>query len=270
LALNPKNQEFIANPMAFIAANRVINNQNADSAVYGKCYEADAVKRANANYALQQIDLNFNTVDIDFVPFNVHGHRGLLPRYVLRPYLDALLPGAPNAIRRSQLKAQMMADPPNVVRGYYFPYKYGIISTLADIGFVDIPKLNPAYKFAFTGAMNGCGIVVTTPPEQPDVLRVYHYQNEGDNAAYLPVNRGGQGRPLIPGRIHYWFHASEYAGLRGIPEEVAGFNFLHFANNRWQLCSVPLKQLPPNPRQLDLGVPMEQSSKSPFAIILNY
>lgn len=284
MPVNQKNINFTNNPLQFLHVNPVINNQNADSAVFGKCYEANAKLRSAAATVLNYIDQNCTTVDLDFVPFRVGPFSGLLPRYVLRPYLDQMYPNPVPGLMATKVQflAGLPQDPPNCVRGYYFPYKTGRIHQVNDMGWVDIPKQTPIHKFAFTGAMNGCGIIVTTPSGNPNVLRVYHYQNEGINLDYLPLNvrnrqrdgtySNGRGDsiPGMTGRIHYWFHQGHYQGTVAPNDEVAGFNFLHYAeDNHWWLYSLPMRMDPLHATPIS-GNPLIRSSKEPFRVRISY
>jgi hypothetical protein len=266
--LSRANQDFIRDPFAFISAN-VVNNQNLSGAVYGVPYQPDIALRGRATTVIQYADAHIRTIDLDFVP-HPRQRRCFLPR----PLLRALVGQNPMGLgltlaQRTGLLNALPVDPPNVVRGYYFPYLTGPVNGVGDLGWVDILRTNPTHPFTFTGAMNGCAIVVTDSPEGPNLLRVYHYQNEESNPYFLPKRLGGGGN-RFPNRVRYWLGNRDYRGRTD--EEVAGFNFLHYhaADQHWWLYSLPLKQKAPNLRRPQDGIPIDRSSKRPFRARINY
>ncbi|MCX4028407.1 hypothetical protein H0A36_15800 [Endozoicomonas sp. SM1973] len=102
-------------------------------------------------------------------------------------------------------------DKKNVIGGYYIPFTPDR-SQGGLVGYVDIPKTNPEYNFAFTPGLNGCSIIVTKHPTDQTKLRVYHdsdpegknFKNEGkpysdedillrlDDAIYNTNDKGGR------------------------------------------------------------------------------
>ena len=74
------------------------------------------------------------------------------------------------------------------MKAYYFPYHMGKpgenINTAEkelNVGWVDIPKKpkKGQPRYAVTGHMNGCAVVVMTKTDDDQKLRVYHLQSPG-------------------------------------------------------------------------------------------
>lgn len=128
------------------------------------------------------------------------------------------------------------------IPGYFFPYlsppggppqvnssRWGI----PQMGFVDVPKQNPAHAFVFTGQMNGCALVFTDSPVGNTHFRVYHYPNVSSYPRFKTYLRW-QGQR----RKHVWT-VEEY----GTAQEPDAFNFLHHDGNHWYLYCQPQSQV---------------------------
>ena len=132
------------------------------------------------------------------------------------------------------------------VEGYFFPYssppggradvdagRWGI----AQMGQVDFPRADPLYDFVFTGAMNGCAIVVTESPLGFSHYRAYHYPNPDSYPRFKDPN-------VWPFRVLHWFGFDRYCGTSYAPpprrDEIQypdGWNFLHFYRGAWHVYS---------------------------------
>jgi hypothetical protein len=117
-----------------------------------------------------------------------------------------------------------------VFLGYYFPYKNGKVDNYEDMGYVDIPKINPPYHFAFTGQMNGCHLVVSESPIEKH-YRVWHYQSPGKTPKFTRDN--------FQYKVYAWLTSEHYQGEE--TNDVAAFNFLYYSKSasQWFICSQP-------------------------------
>jgi hypothetical protein len=274
MPISQLNLDFNKDPLAFIKRHRVIFNANAVNIIYGKCTPPEARLNALAQAVINIFDSKSKIIDLDFTPYS----KGLIARPILRPYIDRIFTSMEGSDLSSVSKilaqkttfeaALPQPDPPNCVRGYYFPYKFGTINSVADIGWVDVPKKNPEHKFIFTGSMQGCAIVVTESPAGNDKLRIFHYQSASDNPKYVPTSvkytsaagygekfniMQGQGKRLAgfnDTQIYLWFGDYEY-GAHQSPE-VGAFNFLHYDDKEayWTINSLPVNMV--------LGVPHDE------------
>lgn len=108
------------------------------------------------------------------------------------------------------------------ITAYWCPY----ITGYEEIGFVDIPKENPAYNFVFTGLMNGCSLVVTdSPDDATGHYRVYHNQHPTDDRVNRLITDRGQ---TEHGRIDFADYGSAHSEF-----DVNGFNFLYYYDDTW-------------------------------------
>jgi hypothetical protein len=229
---NPANKAFTDDPVAFLASN-LVSHLEFDLYVFGKDYVAERSHRHRAGAVLMEFQ-DAGTIDLDLVKMS----GWFSSYYLLRPIIRTQVGAATTLTQpqRDALAEQLPPDPPNVIRGYYFPYKTGTVSSTADMGWVDIPKNAPAHTFAFTGAMQGCSIVVTDSPASGAHFRVFHYQNTSSNPIYLPAPKGTQ---VFPGVLRAWLHFNDY-GINGDAHHVHGFNFLHHNGIHWRIVSQPL------------------------------
>lgn len=236
---NPNNTEFMNDPMGFLD-DHLINNQYPADAIFDRNI-AGAVNFIGTvlDYLQQLPELFF-----DIVQKNVHGQENYFIRYAIKYLIDqnAIPPAILEPYRR--YVRQLPAASDNPIRAYYFPYKVGGVASVDDLGFVDIPKQagggDPV--FAFTGAFNGCHIVVTDYPKvrrRNTHYRVYHYQSPSNNTLFLPVKWGGQGQSF-PGRVRHWLTWNDY-GNPDDPYESGASNFLYFHDGSWWVCTQPFR-----------------------------
>ena len=106
------------------------------------------------------------------------------------------------------------------IKAYWLPYMHG----MDDVGFVDVEKENPRSKFIFTGAMNGCSLVVMQSNFNPNNLRVFHKQNPKKEQINNIVRRLSPDMRMVS---EYTFE--EYSRNN----RINAFVFMHFFNNEW-------------------------------------
>ena len=154
----------------------------------------------------------------------------------------------------SQLDKFVTSNQP--IQGYFFPYlsppggPLQVTNRLWDIrhmGWVDVPRQNPARNFVFTGMMNGCALVITDSPLGNTHFRVYHYPNVSSYPRFKTQLRWEGAR-----RRHVWT-VEEY-GANNAPD---AFNFLHYHQNEWYLYCQPQTQ-----NRVDGGVVMSIREKT--------
>jgi hypothetical protein len=121
------NAAFLQNPFGYIQKNP-INQQDLEGFAWKRA-DASARQKEDARVIMQTLGTELS-IDLLYT-----GNKD-----VLFCLCDARFP-APKE------------TPINV---YWVPFKTGKLETLADIGFADVPKQNPAYDFVFTPGMNGC------------------------------------------------------------------------------------------------------------------
>lgn len=115
------------------------------------------------------------------------------------------------------------------ITAYWCPFIQGNDT----VGYVDIPKQNPPFNFVFTAAMNGCSLVTTESPDNPNMFRVYHNQHpdekkSGPNRIILE-----SGREVIS-EIKYENYGSESSNLdKEGYAPVNAFNFLYYTKGQW-------------------------------------
>lgn len=127
------------------------------------------------------------------------------------------------------------------IQGYFFPYlsppggPAQVNQRLWDVrnmGWVDVPRQNPAHPFVFTGQMNGCAMVITDSPLGNAYFRAYHYPNVSSYPRFKDQARWQGER-----RRRVWT-VEEY----GDANNPDAFNFLHYHNNEWYLYCQPQTQ----------------------------
>lgn len=140
--------------------------------------------------------------------------------------------------QRYASRLEQFVDSGTPIRGYFFPYlsppggpqqvnshQWGV----KNMGWVDVPKQNPAHPFVFTGMMNGCALVITDSPQGNTHFRVYHYPNVSTYPRFKQQLRWeGQRRTRV-------WTVEEY----GADRKPDAFNFLHYHNNEWYLYCQP-------------------------------
>lgn len=113
-----------------------------------------------------------------------------------------------------------------LLQGYWCPYVHG----LGLPGFVDVPRLNPAHRFVFTAAMNGCAFIVTDSPLGGGHFRVYHHQHPGNAGINAQI-------AAVTPNVLSVFAFADYGNAAppgGLP---VAFNFLYYRNARWVIVS---------------------------------
>jgi len=127
----------------------------------------------------------------------------------------------------------------HAITGHFFPYASPARGTadvnegtwgVANMGFVDFLRVNPTHPFVFTGAMNGCAIVITESPLGDDYYRAYHYPNVSTYPKFIDRSHW----PHTP--LFYWTFA-DYGGDGEM--EADALNFLFYAEGEWHLCCQP-------------------------------
>lgn len=199
--MNNQNINFINNPIGYLN-NNAVNHRWFD----------EHVQRANnGNAPIAEI------AAVNLLPNAKQGNFDL--QSVVAP-----LGGRP------QVKFAVINDIPAMdtpLTAYWCPYVNGN----GIPGFVDVPRRNPAYKFIFTAAMNGCAFIITDSPLGGGHFRVYHHQHPGtaviDNLILAATPN-----------IITTFGFSQYGNgaLLGANLPVA-FNFLYYRNGGWVIVS---------------------------------
>lgn len=90
------------------------------------------------------------------------------------------------AIRRVCPSHQVVRD--TAIDAYWCPFHAGSPDT---IGWVDVPRRAPLYRFIFTAAMQGCCYVVTNSPASPAHFRVWHNQHPDMAQSWATINASG-------------------------------------------------------------------------------
>jgi hypothetical protein len=93
---------------------------------------------------------------------------------------------------------------------------------------ITLKKYAPVHTIMFTGAMNGCSLVVTQAPD-PQAYWVFH-DSVHDRETFAG---GAAGRVLL--RLD--FEDSRYTYSEG--DNVNSFNFLYFEHGQWYLVCQP-------------------------------
>lgn len=255
---------FVKDPWDYIQ-KKLVNNSRPAQAIWCDLEMNDAKKNVAAIEIIRCIDGNElaphlaqfdQTYDFQLVTSQ---HAGVT-NSLLRPDVDTLLETHKKlSPRMNKLYSNYVAQRPmhwtlrslwpSSVKAYYFPYKTGGVTQADDMGYVDFPKVDPPHRFAFTGGMNGCNLVVTDSPLEGH-LRAWHYQSATSNPIYLPKMLG---RGRFPGFVFDWLYHEEYEHLGGrvydppqnryTNTEVNAFNFLYYHEDdrSWWLYSQPQK-----------------------------
>ncbi len=119
------------------------------------------------------------------------------------------------------------------LRGYWCPYipigsqGHG----LQNVPYVDFPRNLPDRVFVFTGAMNGCSIVITDPGN--GVLRMDHDSTHTIGMFAHQHVITSLGYDAAAGCAHTYANAGPVNGV------LTSFNFLYHANQHWFLVSQP-------------------------------
>jgi hypothetical protein len=225
--MDKHNLSFMADALKF-TQKHVIADTYPENYAWG-VYKPPINKQGFAATALGSLATS-KVLKFDLVPQQYKGVKNMLLRPLLRDMVS-------EDLRRQfgTLVDQLPLDPQHPVMGYYCPFLTGKPDTIDKIGFVDIPRRNPQYRFTFTGGMNGCALVVAESPAGAQFLRVYHYQNPGRYPAIMQQITQTRGI-MIRSRRYVVFKilkAEDYAGKTD--REVSGFNFLHFhdSDKKW-------------------------------------
>jgi hypothetical protein len=80
------------------------------------------------------------------------------------------------AVRATKFELKDRLRPDRLIDAHWCPYlAMGTQGKeLSRVPYVDLKKTNPDYDFMFTGAMNGCCLVITAPRDDSTKIRVYH------------------------------------------------------------------------------------------------
>ncbi len=118
-----------------------------------------------------------------------------------------------------------------LIHAYWVPYRshgqqgHGI----GNVPYVDLPTNAPLYNIMFTGAMNGCSLVVTDPGT-PNTIRVWHDSMHEANT-FNGLN--------VVARLDFDNASFNSPHFYGDATNPASFNFLYFNNNHWYVVSQP-------------------------------
>jgi len=120
------------------------------------------------------------------------------------------------------------------LRGYWCPYiPIGTQGAgLQNVPYVEFPRNLPDRVFVFTGAMNGCSIVITD--QGNGVLRLYH---DSTHTMQMFAHQNvitSLGYDANSGCAHTYAHAAPAQGV--VPNS---FNFLYRDNQGWHLVCQP-------------------------------
>lgn len=116
------------------------------------------------------------------------------------------------------------------LRGFWCPY-LPIGTQGQNPPFVEFPRNLPDRTFVFTGAMNGCSIVVTDPGNGN--LRMYHDSTHNMNLFANMNVVTSLGYDANAGCANTYAHAGPANSL------LTSFNFLHYNGGNWYLVSQP-------------------------------
>jgi hypothetical protein len=208
------NTKFAADPQIFL------NSYSVDPRGNGQNY----CNRGVSDAWTAQVQ---HTVYLDMVPY--HSGKRLFKAY-------------------NKVKAVLSLDPPThqtdrAVSGYYFPYIfYGAVASEAadhiDLQYLRIPREGTLHKFAFTGALCGCNIVVLAYDDRE--YEVVHYPNSDGK---------DMGWPLLGDKKDRILATLDYDTYAQGDEQGNAFVFLHY-NRGWKIFYQPLRiDVDPNSRQ---------------------
>ena len=74
------------------------------------------------------------------------------------------------------------------IDAYWCPFLAGGAN---QIGWVDVPRRAPQYRFIFTAAMQGCCYVVTNSPASAQHFRVWHNQHPDTQLSWTTIHQSG-------------------------------------------------------------------------------
>ena len=139
-----------------------------------------------------------------------------------------LQPVAAPLAPRPQVQFRPISNPAVMdvaLTAYWCPYINGVVMP----GFVDVPRRNPAHKFVFTAAMNGCAFIIADSLVAGS-FRVYHHQHPGNVVISALITAQ---TPNIVSMFTFadYGHANPPGGL------PVAFNFLHYRNVSWSIIS---------------------------------
>jgi hypothetical protein len=136
------------------------------------------------------------------------------------------------------------------VAAYWCPFLGGKEA----VGWVDVPRQNPEYRFVLTAAMQGCWFVVTeTVPANPGMMRVHHHQHPAEAAlwqkmtppTHLPSHvNAPQGSSAPLRTMEYSVYGAEE---KGAATSANAFNVLHHKDGAWRFLS-QAQLLTPQPK----------------------
>ncbi len=137
---------------------------------------------------------------------------------------------------RAAFPGTVCAPPPSpsvdpLLHCYWVPYRsHGVQGAgIANVPYVDLPTAAPLYNVMFTGAMNGCSLVITIEPNAVNTIRVFHdsMHQATTFAAANVVARLDFDNSL--GSPHFY----------GDANNPTSFNFMYFKAGHWWVVSQP-------------------------------
>jgi hypothetical protein len=230
-----ENSNFLRGPLAYIQQTavdiiRFPVSVNGDLEVRGSAH--DTWLKAHPEYSGA-----WHTVVFDLVKRTVRTSQGSQSVAIMRIERGSFTDAQQGTMGNDRWKAFYKSKHP--ITGYYFPYLSPPAAAesirkgwgIADMGQVDFPRTDPAYDFIFTGAMNGCAIVITESPQGDGHYRIYHYPNVSTYPQFKPAR-------LWPHTRLYVWTAEDYGG-EGIDADA--WNFLHYDRQArsWYLYCQP-------------------------------
>lgn len=128
----------------------------------------------------------------------------------------------------------------SILKGYFFPYiAYGDLTSTghAAVALKDIPKTKPAYKYIFTGGVNGCSPMLLKG--DADTVTAFHYPNSDGKA---------KGYPLLKeiGKTAADIIISLDFDVYGTTTHPNGFAFFYFFEGQWTGVTQSHKQGAPD------------------------
>ncbi len=135
------------------------------------------------------------------------------------------------------------------IQAYYLGYQMPGVQKdgLQRIPRVDIPRTNPTHNFLFTGAMNGCSLIITEPANQLNTLRVWHdsvknvdtFKNE---TVVLRLDYDAKKQFRDKTGLHESLHT--YSDTSGGVSNSCNFMYYDTNSGHWVLVSQPQIILP--------------------------
>lgn len=250
------NHLFRRDPWAYVQdPYHLVMLHNLPSLIWGTYQLQNEPRKILASTALLAMLDADKTVGVDLTPLragwelwadNVLFRPCFKAEWMARTRLNSYPPNlAQHHLALGRLPADPEDDPP--VQGYWAPYLTTPVQSINDLGYVDVPKRNVAYSFIFTGAMNGCHLVVARCPDISKRLthfRVYHYQSPSRQHPILPSQAQRAQRHFVDphfGEVYFWLDSSDYCG-NDVRENTA-FNFLYKPGpgRHWRIVCQPKK-----------------------------